>query len=58
MTNAEAEMIVRELVDRYSEEPLSMPAPDLEWLAEAIEVLGQPRVFQIAEERRRKAECR
>ena len=58
MTQDQAEQIVRELVDRYGTAPWRMSDADADRLAEAIRLLGQPHVFQIAEERRRKAECR
>lgn len=48
MTRDQVEQTVRDLADRYGADPFSMPNTDLERLAEAIAVLGQPRVFQIA----------
>lgn len=48
MTEPEAEQVVRELAGRYGADPFSMPAHDLERLAEAVAVLGQQRVFAIA----------
>lgn len=53
MTKAEAELVVRELVDRYQADPFSMPASVLDRLAEAVQILGQQRVFDIVQEYRR-----
>ena len=58
MTKAEAEQTVRDLVDRYGAAPWRMSDPDAERLAEAIGVLGQTRVFEVAEEHRRAGRAR
>ena len=55
MTKDEAEQTVRELVDRYGGAPWRIPDADADRLAAAITVLGQGRVFQIAEEQRGRA---
>jgi hypothetical protein len=49
MTPAEAEQTVRDLVDRYGSAPWQMPDIDADLLAEAIAVLGQDCVLEIAE---------
>lgn len=54
VTKTEAELIVRELVDRYGTDPWRMSKADTDRLADAIRILGQPRVFEIAEERLRR----
>lgn len=58
MTEAEAEQTVRDLVDRYGAAPWRMPDAAAERLAEAIGVLGQARVLEVAEERRSGSACR